>query len=658
MAEPLTTEQQEEIIENYMKATGQTSRSSTAATDDNEVHLHKCGTPDILTFQRNYRDLDPALLSAYGVTAATERTERQYIYDSPGGRIKIHYDKTGPAAVWQANIDTDNDGTPNYIENLAVIADSAYAFIVDTLGFDPPLLDNNCVDGGGGDDRIDIYIENLDPGYYGLTYASDTACAVTTQTIPAYVVIDHDFQNLPGDDYKGKPINAARVTIAHELFHVFHFSLDGTEDIEWFEMSAVWMEEMQYDQVNDYYLLLHYFLDEPTASLNDRSIHMYASMLWPLYLSERHGRDIVRAIWNRTSVPNEPVYRFMAATDRILDSVYGENFDTEWCRFSSWTYFTGQYADLAPNGIGFSEKANYPVIPLDQFDIQRKYPFNITRSAKSLKPHHNSTTWIRLDGLDQLLEDYWKCSVAVPPGGTCTDSIFVQGDTSLDLFMGADSVDVDSGFIEWSLAVIYQMANDVDSHVVALYPEERLEPSTLLEFIVGSKIVSHKYRSITIGFSPTTINPFAYEEGKLIPLGYAVSADRSGIKEELVNVPSSVLTPYPNPAVVSELGGEGLNLRFQVETDETSFPAYSTAYVTIDFYTIAGDYLNSVVADFAQEDRVGEHRTGIYEATWNLKNQAGRQVASGAYLAYARLYSSSDQKELLAEDRVKVAVIK
>ena len=92
-----------------MLVTGQSSRSTTAATDDGDSRYHKCGTPALLEFQRNYRNLDPSLLAAYGSVAAADRPITQFSYDSPGGRIKIHYDKTGSGAVWQANVDSDGD---------------------------------------------------------------------------------------------------------------------------------------------------------------------------------------------------------------------------------------------------------------------------------------------------------------------------------------------------------------------------------------------------------------------------------------------------------------------------------------------------------------------------------------------------------------------
>ncbi len=50
-----------------------------------------------------------------------------------------------------------NDLIKIYIDSVAIAADSAYNFEVNYLGYPPPPPDN----GVGGDDKYDIYIENI-----------------------------------------------------------------------------------------------------------------------------------------------------------------------------------------------------------------------------------------------------------------------------------------------------------------------------------------------------------------------------------------------------------------------------------------------------------------------------------------------------------------
>ena len=53
-----------------------------------------------------------------------------------------------------------------------------------------------------------------------------------------------------------------------------------------------------------------------------------------------------------------------------------------------------------------------------------------------------------------------------------------------------------------------------------------------------------------------------------------------------------------------------------------------------------------------------DERLGVYTAEWDLKNASGEPVASGVYVAFARLFADSDHKQLLSEDKTKVLVIR
>ena len=43
----------------------------------------------------------------------------------------------------------------------------------------------------------------------------------------AFMVLDNDYQEIYS--YQSRPIEAVRVTCAHEFFHVIHFGIDFTE---------------------------------------------------------------------------------------------------------------------------------------------------------------------------------------------------------------------------------------------------------------------------------------------------------------------------------------------------------------------------------------------------------------------------------------------
>jgi hypothetical protein len=674
-AEELSGERQMEIVEKYMYVTGQTALRPASLSDPStgEPIRDKCGTPAILDYQRNLDRIDRRLLASLGVQDVT-RPVTQAEYGNPGGHILLHYDLTGDHAVWQAVVDSDGDGVPNYIEKLADIADSCYFHIIDTLGYPVPLVDSGCVD--GGDARIDVYLRDLPSGYYGATYNQSECYDPGVQQEAGWVVIDRNFQSLP--PYVGRPLDAARVTLAHELFHMIHFAIDATEHITWFEMSAVWMEEEIYDEINDYYYYYDkVFMDYPRAALHDTIIdgHMYGAVLFPIYLSEKYGRNVIKAVWERAGALGLGS-DFLRAFNDVIDSASqgsaSEDLASALTEFAVWNFFTGPYAGQSPNGIGYSEGANYDYIPLDSLDIRRTYPTN-SSAPPTLLPAPNGTAYVRLENLQAI--DF---------------------DTLLTMYMTPD----EDAIVRWGVGAIFQMEDNPDSHVVVTdvvdvwetwacrswNPDSTCALPVLLpgryvgEMLGewgGSKIVIdptspcvsppcydsirvidlRPYHSITLLLCPTILSTGPYAFGGYVDFDFFVY-DSSLVNEALVNLPASVLTPYPNPAVVGEMDGESLTFRFGATTDTTSFPTYSTVLMQLDIYSVAGELVRSLEGVYSGQDRIGPVPGQVYEIGWDMKNQAGKEVASGIYLAVARLFGGQGRTNPLAEERVKVAVIR
>jgi len=228
----------------------------------------------------------------------------------------------------------------------------------------------------------------------------------------------------------------------------------------------------------------------------------------------------------------------------------------------------------------------------------------------------------------------------------------------------------------WGISVVGQLANDPDSHVVlgtAVIPgvtpsinfvdtllgdwectdwdtESNCMDSTLM-----SVIDFRDFRSTTL--IVTAASTFPDTLPPQMQVAYVIYNATQEALEDWKNRPAAGLTPYPNPAVVSELTEALVNFRFQVPTDNEGYPVdtLAGAFVTIDIYTVAGEYLAFVEGSYLGEDRLGN---GVYEAAWDMKNETGRDVASGVYLAYARLYFDIEREELLAESHQKVVIIR
>ena len=108
----------------------------------------------------------------------------------------------------------------------------------------------------GGDSRVDIYIDQLEPGLYG--YCTTDQRRLTKPghyDVWAYCVLDADYAGFPRT-----PIENFAVTAAHEYYHATQFAYDIAEDKWFLEATATWAEDELYTAINDNY---QYLRDSP-----------------------------------------------------------------------------------------------------------------------------------------------------------------------------------------------------------------------------------------------------------------------------------------------------------------------------------------------------------------------------------------------------------
>ena len=380
-AKTLSDQQQQEIIDQMLYLRGEGPRPISLGN----IERAHCGTEIAADFHFNR----PYFTGKYASIAETmARPSLGLYYDTPGGHFRIHYDTAGIHAVYQVNIDTVHggpDGIPDYVNKVSDICDSVWAFEVGYLGYPPPVSDGAA---GGGTDLVDIYIGNIGSDYYGYTEPEQQ---ISGLSYTSFVVIDNDYGGIPPYNQStsmDRRLDAARVTLAHEFFHTIHYTMDWNEFENqgtlapqaryWWEMSAVWMEEMNYDNINDYYTYLKYFYDEPFKSLqavtSSIDLHQYGAVVFPLFLSEKFDTVLIRDIWERCRDygpgPNFP----QAAQDAIDSFTNGaSSLHDAFQEFAVWNYFTGSRAAQAPAEYGFSEAANYPMIPDSLFMTYNSY---------------------------------------------------------------------------------------------------------------------------------------------------------------------------------------------------------------------------------------------------------------------------------------------
>jgi len=351
---------------------------------DPDLPPPKCGTPILAGIN---------LLKYSGVELPSDLLETRpdttlLPFTFGGEHVLVHYADSGENVPYQVNVDTlPADGVPDYINRVAEIFE--YVWEIETgdtgsgyLGYNPPIPD----EGRGSDNRYDVYVLNLGAGYYGFTVPEGGA---GQYQIPSFIELENDFS---GTIYQNNPVNGAKVTAAHEFFHAIQFGYDALEfDYDnvsdpdtykpwWMEASAVWMEEMVYDALNDYLNYLTYFYGYPWMNLGTfsytmgdaRAYHPYASCVWPIYLTEKYEVDIVKEIWEGCATV--PGYNALNVTDNAL-SARSTSLTAAFTEFSIWNYHTGSRANPV---LYYSEGALFPQVnPATTINTPTSEPISI-----------------------------------------------------------------------------------------------------------------------------------------------------------------------------------------------------------------------------------------------------------------------------------------
>ncbi len=175
---------------------------------------------------------------------------------SPADRAaadKLFQRPSKPAVIGDANILMHYDPAELGYDINAAFASMAY--VADTYagsGYRRPKPDGK----KGGDARVDIYIDQLEPGLYGYCTSDQRKWTKPGHyDVWAYCLLDADFAGFPRT-----PIENFQVTAAHEYYHATQFAYDYLED-NWFtEATATWAEDELYTAINDNF---QYLKDSP-----------------------------------------------------------------------------------------------------------------------------------------------------------------------------------------------------------------------------------------------------------------------------------------------------------------------------------------------------------------------------------------------------------
>ena len=139
----------------------------------------------------------------------------------------------------------------------------------------------------GGDARIDIYLDSLEPGLYGYCTTDQKKLEKPGHyDVWAYCVLDNDYAGFTSHT----PLQNLQVTAAHEYYHATQFAYDIADDPWFLEATATWAEDELYDDVNDNFQYLQDSpITHPTKSMDtfkNGAVFHYGVWNFFRYLSE------------------------------------------------------------------------------------------------------------------------------------------------------------------------------------------------------------------------------------------------------------------------------------------------------------------------------------------------------------------------------------
>ncbi|MDT7879704.1 MAG: T9SS type A sorting domain-containing protein [Candidatus Hydrothermia bacterium] len=382
----------------------------------------KCLTPQIIeNFQKgNFHILARPTLSGPEQTIQTTH-------------FIIHYTTSGSDAV-----------SPAYAESVAVFAEFSYQKEVNDFGWFAPPPDYN----QGGDNRYDIYIKNLGSGVLGYTAPENNYGGYGTEGATSYIVIGTNI-----DSYYG--IGVLKVTVAHEFHHAIQFAYTAYDDAFFYENTSTWMEDMVYDDVNDYigYLSIggqspltvpHYKIN----TFQNSGLYQYAGAIFPYFIYEYLGNNQqpMKDIWYQMGINfgNNTLFDIF---DVLLNN-YSKPQDTILSYYAIWRFFTGTRWNDGVN-YRYSEGNLYPTSSLLRNVIS--YPVSDSNQNQQIQ-NPGGANFIRLssyNGVLRIVIKFKQCS-------NCAKVYLLRipGPVIDDITGNGDSIDVSFNFSGYNYSAI------------------------------------------------------------------------------------------------------------------------------------------------------------------------------------------------------------
>jgi hypothetical protein len=587
----------------------------------------------------------------------------------------IHYTDNGDNRPYQYSEQNIDPPHPDYIVQTSQILEEVYQHMIVDLAYSPPLSD--AYYNGGGDGRMDVYM--VDFGFYGATVIDSF---VTNNTATAYMFLENDYFGFPR--YGSDPLPAIRVTSAHEFYHTVQFGMDthefetmgqGDFNSAWIEMSATFMEEEHYDGVNDYYDYLEFFYNRPEWSLRTgtnlnllRNLHMYASVVYPIFLADKFGPGIIKDIWDGCAAVVGP--NWWLAADDAIKANSNDTLDMQdmFYEFTLWNLFTD---NRAIQGSYFQEADSFDAVSI--VENVYDYPASLSLIDDTLMPDNLGANYILLNNLSSWVSGLvvsfspdevqpWGLQVVGlnPPATPMIFDVTVNDSTPSQILIpdAADYSQIalipsvlggNALMADYSISIV-PLAEGVFQpnggeilysgaiYEIQWYMESPVDSVSIELSTDNGQIWSDITESTENNLSYQWLVPNLISDSCLIRIAdvsdvgnFYVSDEPFAIRTTTQNV---ILEPYPNPAWASMTGV----MYFKSEYSIIQYP--NGAEMTVKIMTIAGERVRELYKD-------DELTTGAVVIPWDFKNEDERKVAAGPYMAIITLEDETVVKKFV-----------
>ena len=133
--------------------------------------------------------------------------------------------------------DTDGDGAPDYVETMA----AEFEFVAHAREQRPRLARRRCPTARAAATAGSTSTSSTSPAPTSSATPRPTRARRTRTRSSRYMVMDEDYSD------QADPAEVLQVTAAHEYNHILQFAYDAAQDTWMFESTAVWMEDLVYD---------------------------------------------------------------------------------------------------------------------------------------------------------------------------------------------------------------------------------------------------------------------------------------------------------------------------------------------------------------------------------------------------------------------------